>query len=208
MKGVDYLGSRIMHLIIANRIAERLSIKDRTAFLLGGIAPDAINAKDSSHFFRGDHSNYSRHIDYQEFLNKYSSIKDSPYILGYYTHLIADDLWLQGFYVAWLKIRIESDDTIAKAYHNDFNLLNGKLLEYYGYEDEFGELLKMSSEVINLEEVPKENIQKFIQYVLEDIDYDQNDINEDLKVFNLEQIIGYIETSVDKGVIYIKPLVN
>lgn len=110
--------------------------------------------------------------------------------------------------MAWLKIRIESDDTIAKAYHNDFSLLNGKLLEYYGYEDEFGELLKMSSEVINLEEVPKENIQKFIQYVLEDIDYDQNDINEDLKVFNLEQIIGYIETSVDKGVIYIKPLVN
>ena len=157
MKGVDYLGSRIMHLIIADRIAERLSIKDRTAFLLGGIAPDAINSKDQSHFFRGDQSDYSRHIDYQEFLNKYSSIKDSPYILGYYTHLIADDLWLQGFYVPWLKNRIESDDTIAKAYHNDFSLLNGKLLKYYGYNDEFGELLNMTSEVINLEEVPREH---------------------------------------------------
>lgn len=208
MKGVDYLGSRIMHLIIANRIAERLSIKDRTAFLLGGTAPDAINSKDTSHFFRGDHSDYSRHVDYQEFINKYSSIKDSPYILGYYTHLIADDLWLQGFYVPWLKNRIESDDTIAKAYHNDFSLLNGKLLEYYGYNDEFEELLKRPSEVINLEEIPEENIEKFIPYVLEDLDYDQTDLNEDLKVFNLEQIIGYIETSVNKGAIYIKRLLN
>ena len=36
------MGSRIMHLIIANRIAECLSIEDRTPFLLGSIAPDAV----------------------------------------------------------------------------------------------------------------------------------------------------------------------
>lgn len=34
--------------------------------------------------------------------------------------------------------------------------------------------------------------------------YDPNDIHEELKVFTLEQIIGYIETAVDKGIIYIK----
>ena len=52
------MGSRIMHLIITNRIAECLSIEDRTAFLLGGIAPDAVTTKDSSHFFSGEVLDY------------------------------------------------------------------------------------------------------------------------------------------------------
>ena len=202
------MGSRIMHLIIANKIAEKLSLKNKTAFLLGGIAPDAVNSKDSSHFFRGDHADYSRYVAYPDFLEKYSSIKDNPYILGYYTHLIADDLWLQGFYVPWLKNRIESDDTIAQAYYNDFSLLNGKLLAYYGYKNELVESLNTSIDIINLDEVPEGNIPKFIPYVLEDMDYNPRDINESLKVFTLEQVIGYIETSVNKGVFYIKPLLT
>ena len=185
-----------------------MSLKNKTAFLLGGIAPDAVSSKESSHFFRGDHVDYSRYVAYQEFLEKYSSIKDNPYILGYYTHLIADDLWLQGFYVPWLKNRIESDDTIANAYYNDFSLLNGKLLAYYGYKNELVESLNTSTDIINLDEVPEENIQNFIPYVLEDMDYNPRDINESLKVFTLEQVIGYIETSVNKGVFYIKPLLT
>lgn len=39
------MGSKIMHLVIANRIAECLSIEDRTSFLLGSIAPDAVSPK-------------------------------------------------------------------------------------------------------------------------------------------------------------------
>ena len=32
------MGSRIMHAIIANRIAEKLCIQDKTSFILGGVA--------------------------------------------------------------------------------------------------------------------------------------------------------------------------
>lgn len=67
-----------MHLIITDRIANKLVIKDRTMFLLGGIAPDAGNSKDSSHFFRGSQLDFTRYIDYREFLIKYNSIKESP----------------------------------------------------------------------------------------------------------------------------------
>ena len=108
----------------------------------------------------------------------------------------------------WLKNRIESDDTIANAYYNDFSLLNGKLLAYYGYKNELVESLNTSTDIINLDEVPEENIQNFIPYVLEDMDYNPRDINESLKVFTLEQVIGYIETSLNKGVFYIKPLLT
>jgi hypothetical protein len=57
------MGSRIMQLVIANRIAECLSIEDRTPFLLGGIAPDSVSPKDLSHFFKGEVQDYSRSID-------------------------------------------------------------------------------------------------------------------------------------------------
>lgn len=33
------MGSRIMHVIIANGIAEKLCIQDKTSFLLGAVAP-------------------------------------------------------------------------------------------------------------------------------------------------------------------------
>ena len=97
------MGSRVMHLVIANRIAENLSIEDRTPFLLGGIAPDAVAPKDLSHFFTGDVQDYSRSIDYKGFLDKYRSQAENHYLLGYFTHLIADDIWLKGFYLPWLK---------------------------------------------------------------------------------------------------------
>ncbi len=49
------MGSRIMHAIIANGIAEKLCIQDRTSFILGGVAPDAVHSaeeKGTSHFLR------------------------------------------------------------------------------------------------------------------------------------------------------------
>ncbi|GAA0462237.1 hypothetical protein GCM10008935_17200 [Alkalibacillus silvisoli] len=86
------MGSRIMHLIIANRILKEIQVKDSTSFLLGGIAPDAVSPKDDSHFYIGDQSAFTRAIDYEGFLTKYHALSDYNYILGYYTHLIADDL--------------------------------------------------------------------------------------------------------------------
>ena len=43
------MGSRIMHVIIASGIAEKLSIHDKTSFLLGAVAPDAVHSKKEPH---------------------------------------------------------------------------------------------------------------------------------------------------------------
>ncbi|QUW23587.1 hydrolase [Sporosarcina sp. Marseille-Q4063] len=202
------MGSRIMHLVIANRIAECLSIEDRTAFLFGGIAPDAVRTKDSSHFFIGEVQDYSRSVDYKGFLHKYSSHVESHYILGYFTHLIADDIWLKGFYLPWLKNRIEANNETLNLYHNDFQLLNGKLLEHYGFTDELRKMLSSLPTILDLQEVKSKDVEKFIPYVLCDMEYDQEVINEQLNVFTFNQIVGYIETSVDNGLLNIKPLLT
>lgn len=202
------MGSRIMHLVIANKIADHFSIENKSSFLLGGVAPDAVAPKEKSHFFIGDVNDYSRRIDFEHFLKKYSAIKQSYYILGYYTHLIADEIWLQGFYLPWLKNRLENNNEMFTLYHNDFRLLNGKLLDYYGYTNVWKEELKIPSEMVELEEVTNDDMIQFIPHVLGDMDYDCEDFRQPLNVFTFDQIVGYIETSVDRGIKKIKSFIR
>ncbi|MCA1054107.1 hydrolase [Rossellomorea aquimaris] len=198
------MGSRIMHSIIGYTIADRLSIEDKTSFLLGSIAADAVTPKDSSHFYQGDVQDYSRTIDYNGFLDKYSDHKDHPYVQGYFTHLIADDIWLKGFFLPWLKNRMEADNDLFHHYHRDFRLLNGKLLEYYGIADKLKSILTSRPEIIDLDEVKSEDVDAFIPNVVEDLAYDKNVIGEKLNVFTFDQIVGYIETSIDKGLMNVR----
>ena len=49
-------------------------------------------------------------------------------------------------------------------------------------------------------------LKNFVPYVLEDMEYDENDLNEQLNVFTFNQIIGYIETSIEVGLYNLKPI--
>jgi len=200
-----------MHVIIANGIAEKLSIQDKTSFLLGGVAPDAVHSKIekvTSHFYAGTTKDYTRRIDYGSFIHKYKDYTESPFLLGYYTHLIADDNWLNGFFLSWLKNRIENDDTTAPMYYNDFKLLNAKLLHHYDKEHQLFSLLNQEAHIVDIEEVSKENVLAFRKYLFEDMLYPEQHLHEELQVFTFNQIIGYIETAIEKGVFYIDQLSN
>jgi hypothetical protein len=200
-----------MHSIIGKKITEALSIEGKTSFLLGSIAPDAVfsyEQKNLSHFFIGEVQDYSRSVDYKGFLHKYGSQVENPYILGYCAHLIADDIWLRGFNLSWLKNRMDADDGLYKLYHNDFRLLNGKLLEHYGFTDELRKLFSHYPAILDLDEVTSVDVEKFVPYILGDIEYDKEVLNENLNVFTFNQIIGYIETSVDLGIQIIRPILT
>ncbi|HFK1452964.1 MULTISPECIES: zinc dependent phospholipase C family protein [Bacillus cereus group] len=203
------MGSRIMHAIIANGIAEKLCIQDKTSFILGGVAPDAVHSaeeKGTSHFYAGTTKNYTRRIDFNSFFQKYRAHMDSPFLLGYYTHLIADDNWLSGFFLPWLKNRIENDETIAPMYYNDFKLLNAKLLHHYDKEQQLFSLLNQEAHIVDIEEVSKENVLAFRKYLFEDMLYPEQNLHEDLQVFTFNQMVGYMETAIEKGAFFIKQL--
>lgn len=200
------MGSRLMHTIIAYEIASRLQIEDVGSFLLGAIAPDAVSPKDLSHFYKGETGDYTRSIDYKAFLQKYQDHQNIAFIHGYYTHLVADEIWLTGFFLPWLKNRMEIDSSILERYHNDFKLLNAKLMHHYNIE---GDRLKESyfkGQAENLDEVSTEQVSNFLPYVEQDM---KSALSEDpLQVFTMEMMIGYVETSIDKGCQAIKQTTN
>lgn len=207
------MGSRVMHAIVGYQLAKALSIKDKTSFLLGNIAPDAVSSheeKNASHFMIGKAEDYSRRADFTGFLHKYKSEveKQNPYILGYAAHLVTDDVWLLGFYQSWLKNRMEADEGLHELYHQDFRMLNGKLLEYYGLRETLVQAFNDFVPIMDLDEVPAKNVEKFVPYVIGDTDYDQDVLDKELQVFTFQQIIGYLETSVDVAAFHLKGLVE
>lgn len=76
------MGSRIMHLIVGNEVSKRLSIKNRSLFLLGSIAADATTDKLKTHFFEGNLELFTRHVDYKAFIGKYKKFKIMILFLG------------------------------------------------------------------------------------------------------------------------------
>ncbi|GIO25556.1 zinc dependent phospholipase C family protein [Ornithinibacillus bavariensis] len=197
------MGSRIMHLIVATQIARQSTIMDKHAFLIGGIAPDAVYPKTRSHFYKGNEDDYTTSIDFNAFLEKYP--QQSDYILGYYTHLIADYIWVKGFYQGWLKNRMDQDKTLLERYHHDFKVLNGKLLHYYQIDTTILKDFQLTS-IHDLEEVKVADVEKFIPYLIEDIHYPQEDLEAALNVFTFQQIIGYVETSIEVGMMRLKEI--
>ncbi len=207
------MGSRIMHAIIGHRIAEILEIEDRKSFMVGSIAADAVfsvDEKNASHFFVGDAEDYTRRVDFEGFLQKYSYEFDrkNPYLLGYYAHLVADDIWLKGFYLSWLRNRMNADKDLYKIYHNDFRLLNGKLIEHYRMANELKQAFSQFPEVIDIEEVKAKEVEELIPHVLGDMEYEQFGLDEELKVFTLDQIVGYLETSIELGVLKLREILK
>ncbi|WP_062104386.1 zinc dependent phospholipase C family protein [Bacillus niameyensis] len=207
------MGSRIMHAIIGYKIAESLAIVDQTSFLLGSVAPDAVfsfEEKNLSHFFIGNVRDYSRRVDFEGFLHKYKEQveRENPYIMGYCTHLVADDIWLRGFNLSWLKNRMDADEGLYQLYHNDFRLLNGKLLEYYGLTNELKKAFSHFPNIIDLQEVKSNDVEKFVSYVLGDMNFNRDILNANLQVFTFDMIVGYIETSIEVGLLKIKPLLD
>ncbi|PLR71835.1 hydrolase [Bacillus sp. UMB0728] len=190
------VGSRIMHLLAADMAAEKLKIRDKASFLLGGIAPDAVSPKELSHFYTGGTEDFTRSIDYEAFLEKYRHTSNHAYILGYYAHLIADDLWLKGFYLPWLRNRMDQDERILKLYHADFGLLNGKLLAAYGSRS-LAALLNENRGMPDLEEVPSHAVSDFVPHCLADMEYGEDALNAPLKVFTFDQIAGYVGTAAE-----------
>lgn len=122
------MGSHLMHLVIANEVLAHLTDVDRTAFLLGNLAPDATTSKQNTHYYAGRHEDMTRRLDLDQYWVD-SVDENQSFRLGYYCHLVADEIWLQGFYKAWLKQVITKDPEKQAMYYADFDSYNARLVQ-------------------------------------------------------------------------------
>lgn len=93
-------------------------------------------------------------------------------------------------------------------YYNDFKLLNAQLLHHYDKEQQLFALLNQEANIVNIEEISRKNVLAFRQYIFEDMLYPEQHLHENLQVFSFDQIVGYIETAIEKGTFFIEQLAN
>jgi hypothetical protein len=77
-------------------------------------------------------------------------------------------------------------------------------LEHYGFRDELRKTLYYIPTIIDLQEVKSKDVEEFIPYVLGDMECEKEVGNQKLNVFMFDQILGYIETSIDMGLLSLK----
>ena len=143
----------IIHLRVADRVAERFRIPDETAFAVGNIAPDSglpapdgngyIPPKKTTHFcnfpsgdpYRINADGYAEEYLSREKADRYSERALSFY-LGYYTHLLTDVEWAKRVYDPVLckheQMTESEQDRIIKRMKHDWYDIDFLYLETYG----------------------------------------------------------------------------
>ncbi|MEW4369632.1 hypothetical protein [Paenibacillus kandeliae] len=131
------MGSRMMHYCIAALIESRLGWHDRQ-FMLGNLAPDVVEyavndrSKRRSHFIRLD-STGEGFFDLERFAATYLREQRSLFHIGYYFHLLTDDLWIKKIYAPYIsKLPPEDRQEAKEKYERDLCRLDSQLPAYYG----------------------------------------------------------------------------
>ncbi|WP_271853270.1 zinc dependent phospholipase C family protein [Planococcus maritimus] len=198
------MGSRMMHLIIARHVAEKIEISDRPRFLLGSIAPDAVHGRDQktkSHYYEGSVDDGTRRVHYENFIQKYRSEMKDEFIIGYVVHLVADDVWMTDIYFKKdMKHRIDADPSVLEKWHADFRKLNGMLIDQFGCAGLGRELAAADFPDTLIEEIEINNLREFTEETLGDFKSSQAFTGEDLEIYSVEEITGYIKSAAEQAV--------
>lgn len=189
------MASRMMHLAISERVAEHFGL-DLMRFNLGNLLPDlhenTREAKAISHFrierepYEDSKDDEYQYYDYEQFLQKYENkIYDDLY-LGYYCHLIADELWIQKIYIKCMrdenrKKRIDQQNN----YYHDYSRLNQIIKEKYNLK------MNVVFEPSQISEIDDKKMPKLKTALEYDFKTEYDDL--DLLLFDYKNIMAYVE---------------
>ncbi len=137
------MASRIMHLCIAKELEKIIPPKNVNNFRIGHILPDAVIKADKkqagTHFakeFEKDGKSFKL-FDYYEFYDKFKeNLPCDELFLGYYFHLIQDNLFRTLLYRDLGMLSRRGGKTFLKELYSDYEILNGILTEKYGLKND------------------------------------------------------------------------
>jgi len=190
-----FLGSRIMHYCITSLTGESLGITDGS-FFLGGLAPDLHSYMGPSNYYR-THFSFRNdegltETDYDLFERKYFVDDVSPFHLGYYFHIISDDIWKHKIYYRKIKgLEPHKKEVALKKNYRDFWRLNGKIIDHHSLV-----LQELAPIAVEMDEIDHQHFPKLIQELYRDFKLKDEASNEDLEILDLTEVLSVIESSV------------
>lgn len=190
-----------IHLFISNSIAPRFPIHDKSKYLLGSLAPDAIHAREKStkdekrelHFTSNLPEIESRINTTFDFYNKNEN-NSYDFILGYVIHVLVDHLWSHLLARYYLKGNCEekNKDKIKCNYYSEVENIDFYYLEKIQNLEIIKELRNANGEgICNLTQSEVETwkdlvLDSFLKYPLyedsQNAYFTMNKINEFVKI--------------------------
>lgn len=191
---------------------------NRNAFEVGNLIPDSVKDKTWSHF---RHPNRLEKLivypDMDLFLDKYRSLLHDSSALGYYFHLYIDRVYAMDYLHKIFRFQNESGKEVSNRaeithakirrteevipiktifsdeyYYGDFTRLNTYLMNRYHLSIDLD--LNVSNPGIS--EVDYTDIASIMQQLHGYLDVPEDAVN-DLRVFDVEDLIAFLENAVD-----------
>lgn len=199
--------------------------KAQNDFLIGSLLPDAVKEKTASHFRHPDgRGNIVEYPDLDLFLRKYRHLMGNSSCLGYYFHLYIDRRFFREYLpeivefmdyegrmtirvteVAWVHIRRTGEKIPVreffsdKYYYGDYTNMNTYLVKRYHLPIQPG-VLDINAENPGIEEVDYADIGRVLDELQEYLVVPADAINK-LKVFDVEDLLKFLENVVEKFVV-------
>ena len=119
-----------MHLALGKTLAQRLGLSDR--FIVGSLLPDAVEGERkrqvNTHFIALFDEDKYKWFDSIAFYELYKNeIKADPLYLGYYFHLISDNVFRRIIYLDMGLISRRGDKRLFEEFYHDYNILNSMI---------------------------------------------------------------------------------
>jgi len=128
------MASRIMHLVIGEKLIEKLKIKDRHAFIYGNFAPDLSKYRQMdygrAHFAYAD--DQVKGINFKNFEDMYEKhLQEDDFYRGYLCHLITDAIWVKHIQQAYVRHDRSNKHVLYKKGYEDMKAYNPYLINYF-----------------------------------------------------------------------------
>lgn len=205
------MASRMLHYVIALKIANKVPINNMNRFIIGCLIPDLSSHDDGSysiaHFSNTNKSDgiVKKGIDWSLFEEKYRDkvIEDSLY-LGYLCHLISDAIWFKLITDKYVRIYPKKDRiTYIKKGYEDFQKLNALLIEKYELQNPDLPMIE-----IELEEIKNNLFEKLLEDFQKDFVIHDNYEKEDMLIYPYDAVMNFLEQSIKVCIKEIRALMN
>lgn len=203
------MGSRVMHLLVADYVAEELHLEDRGRVLVGSIAPDAHNGQRDRTHFKGPRYAWSDVAPYQygQFLTKYHGRLTDGFFIGYLSHLITDDVWTTAMDFSGLKERLKSTGAYYEVLYHDYYIANAQLIHSHKGPD-LHQVLDSGSMCEDLDELDSASVERLKQEALSDFTYPASNVDRPLAFLTLDLIRACIERAAIRAIDAARPWIG